>query len=1055
MPSPRASSGPVPPLVHLHVHSGFSRLEGASAPEALAARAAALGMPALALTDRDTLSGAVSFLQACARHGLQAILGAEVTLESGGLGGGEGLAAPPRLILLAPGPGGYAALCRLLSRAHLDHPRGQPRVTVPSLAEEAGHLLALSGGRCGEIAAHILGRRPAMALSAAAAYADLFGRDRFYLELPADRLPGNARLHRDLRALGGHLGLRTLATADVHYATPERAWVSDLLTCVRLRCRLEDLPAERAPGAFNAERHLKSAAEVLEAVGDPGDVARSAEVAARCAPALALGVNRYPRFPLAGLPAEAELRRQVEDGARWRHGPHPRAEVRERLAHELDIIGRLGFCDYFLCVADLARWARAQGIRVAGRGSAADSAVAYVLGITDVDAAGRGHLFERFLSEERAEAPDIDLDFDARQRDRVAEYVVGRYGQGRVCAVGAHNTWCARSAVRELGRALGFPPGELDALSRRIPYYVEAERLRAALQAVPELRALPGARGRLAALATAVGAVSGLPRHHATHTGGLCIAPGRLTDLMPLQRAAKGVVVSQWDKRDVEAAGLLKLDLLSLRTLGAVEDAVRLAPGVGGAVDYERIPEDDRATFARLRRGETVGVFQLESAAQIALQQRLGADRLEDVIASVALVRPGPIQGEMVEPFLRRRLGREAVTFPAPGLESILGRTHGVVIYQEQVIAIATAVAGFSPGEADRLRRVMSHARSPREMEELGGLFVERAKARGMAPEAAGAIFRCLQGYASYGFPEAHAVAFGHTAYRTAYLAEHRPAAYFAGLLNNQPMGFYPVGTLVNELRRRGVAVLGPSVQRSGAAWGQGPDVGARRLRAPLWAVRGVGAPLAGAVVAAREEGGAFRSVADLAARVPALPRDALDALVLSGACDPLAEDGNRWRLLWSLGAVVEGARAGGLGLVEAPPALADFTPREKWRTEVVLLGWSPRGHVMALAREELRLQERGYLRTGQVRCAPDGQALSLAGVPVRPHRPPTKSGKRLVFLGLEDEEGLVEVLVPEEVYLRDAAALFPAAPLLGVDGRVRRRGSGAGVVAARVRALP
>jgi error-prone DNA polymerase len=523
-------------FVHLHVHSAFSWLAGADGAGALAARAAALGQEALALTDTDTLAGAVPFLQACARHGLRAILGAEVTLAGGG-----------RLVLLAPDAGGYAGLCRLLSRAHLDHPRGRPAVEPEVLAQEAPRLLALSGGRDGDVPRLLLGRRPQEALQRARFLAGLFGRERLFLELPADRLPGNRRLLAGLRELGAHLGLRTVAAGDVYYAEKGRAWVADLLCCVRLGCRVDDLVAERAAGAFNGERHLKPAAEVAAAVGDPEAAAAAAEVAAACRTPLQLGRSRHPRFDVeGGLPAAEALRRAVEEGAVRRYGEAGVVAVRPRLEHELRIIAGLGFADYFLCVADVVAFARAHGIRVAGRGSAADSAVAYVLGITDVDAAGRGHLFERFLSEERAEAPDIDLDFDSRRRDEVAAYVVRRYGRERVCAVGAHSTFEARRAVRDLGRALGFPPAELDALAKRIPYYVGAGELREALERVPELRGLPPAsRSRLPVLCRGVEAVAGLPRHPGTHLGGLCITPGPVSDVMPVQRAAK----PEWRRR--------------------------------------------------------------------------------------------------------------------------------------------------------------------------------------------------------------------------------------------------------------------------------------------------------------------------------------------------------------------------------------------------------------------------------------------------------------------------------------------------------------------------
>ncbi len=1015
-------------FVHLHVHGPFSSMDGVSSPTALAAEAARAGMEALALTDRDTLAGAASFLQACRAHNLRAILGADVTLADGG-----------RLILLAPDHHGYAALCRLLTQAHLEHPRGQPAVSRQGLETEGRHLLALSGGRTGPVEQAILSRQMDQALDRATYYRDLFGRDRFFFELPADRLPGNRPLIRMLRELGEHLGVDAVASGDVRYATKGEAWVHDLLVCARLGCDLETVDQERI---FNAERYLKSPAEVLDATGDARACSMTAEVAAYCATPLELGIRRYPDFPHQGDAIE-QLRHEVEAGARWRYG-QPTEKVRQRLRHELDIIAHLGFADYFLCVWDVARWARRSGIRVAGRGSAADSAVAYVLGITDVDAAARGHLFERFLSEERAEAPDIDLDFDARFRDRVAEYVVERYGRQRVAAVAAYNTFGLRSAVRTLGRVLGFPPEELAQVSQRIPYYIPAGELQSALERVPELASLPIARQRLAPLTQATAAVSGLPRHLATHLGGLCITPGPVTDLMPVQRSAKGVIVAQFDKRDLEALGLLKLDLLSLRTLGAVDDAVRLS-----SVDYERIPEDDPETYARLRRGETMGVFQLESPAQRALQVRLGTNQLEDVIASVALVRPGPIKGNMVDPFVHRRRGREPVTYPHPDLEGILQRTFGVVVYQEQVIAIASAIAGFTPGEADRLRRVMSHARSPREMEDIGGLFRQRAIERGVDPAVARDVFACLEGYASYGFPEAHAVAFGMTAYRTAYLATHHPAPYFAGLLNNQPMGFYPVHTLVTELRRRGVSVHGPDIQHSQRQWDMEPTSG---LRAPLTAIRNLPTVFADAVVAEREAHGPYRDLLDLCRRIHG-PLDAFEGLVLAGACDGLNEGGRR-RMLWSLPAHLQLAHTGGLplGLEMGQEGQGDFSVREQWLQEASLLGFSPRGHLMELLREDL--EEHGYLRTGQVRCAPHGLPLWVAGIPVRPHRPPTRSGQRLVFLSLEDEEGLVEVMVPEKVYQDCGPVLFPPAPVLGIDGHVRRRGQGMSLIANRVWAV-
>jgi error-prone DNA polymerase len=986
-------------FVHLHVHGPFSFLDGASEARALAARAAELGMPALALTDHDGLSGAVVFDRACREAGVRPILGAEVTLAGGG-----------HLTLLAPDATGYAHLCRLLTRAHLDHPRGAPAVEPEVLQEHAPHLIGLSGCRRGEVAAAILDGRYAHAEAAARRYAAWFGPGRFFLETPATRLPGDRRLQRGLRELGERLGLDRVATCDVHYARKEDFWLHDLLVCVRERVRLDALHPLRP---FNAENHLQPEEAVREALAeDPAAVDAAAEVAARCGPALPPPGRRLPAVP--------------------------GAEVRVRREAELNLIGELGFADYFLVVWEIVAWARRRGIRAAGRGSAADSVVAYCLGITEVDAFARGLPFERFLSRERAEVPDVDLDFDARRRDEVAAHVEERYGRDRVAAVATYHTFRARSAVRELGRALGLADEECDALARRLPYYVEGGELEAALREVPELRDLGADPRKTGILCRAAAALSGFPRHLGTHLGGLVVTAGPVAEVMPLQRAAKGVVVGQYDKRDCEALGLVKIDLLPLRTLSAVEEAVRAT-----GVDYEGIPPDDARTFRRLRRGETVGAFQLESPAQRALHVRLGAEDLEDVIASVALIRPGPIKGNMVDPFVARRRGREPVEYPLPELEGVLRKTYGVVVFQEQVIELASRVAGFTPGEADRLRRVMSHYRSPRDMEEIGRLFVAKATARGVPEDQARAVFASLRGYASYGFPEAHAAAFGLTAYRTLYLLEHHPAAWYAALLSNQPMGFYPPHTLVNEALRRGIAVLPLDVNRSAAGWTAeaAPGEEGEAIRVGLRQVRGIRSREVEAILSERDRG-PFRSPDDFRRRLAGrVARDTMARLALAGAFDGV--EPHRRRALWRLV-----GRGGG-----AAADLPDFPPAERYLREVEVLGIMARGHVMAYLRP--RLEVRGVLRTDQARSAPDGERIAVAGLAVRPHRPPTRSGRRVVFLSLEDETGLLDAMVPAGVYRRDGAAIFPeGAGVLLAEGRVRRRGQGASLVADRVQRL-
>ncbi|BDG60426.1 DNA polymerase III subunit alpha [Caldinitratiruptor microaerophilus] len=1048
-------------FVHLHCHSPFSFLDGASRIGALIEEAAALGMPAIALTDHDNVSGAVEWQRRAQAAGIRPIQGAELTLEGG-----------HHLTLLATGPEGYRNLNRLLTAAHLgyvpgpgtglphrppdwDERRRSPRCPMEYLERYSSGLIALSGCRRGEIPSLILRGRLAEAEAAARRYLAIFGRGNFYLELQATRLPGDRALHGALRDLGEHLGIPLVATANVHYRLREEFPVHDLLTCVRTRTRLDEVHPERR---LNAENYLKPPAEMIAAFRDyPGATANTLAIAERCEPVLDLGRRRHPAFPVpGGKPAMQYLRELTYAGARRRYG-RVEGEVAARLEHELGIIERLGFADYFLLVWDVCRHAREEGIRYAGRGSAADSVVAYCLEITDVDALRRGLLFERFLSTERAETPDIDVDFDARHRDRVAAYVFERYGADRVAAVATYNTFQARSAVRDLGKAMGLPAGTVDRLARRLPLFAGAGDIERVAACLPELRRSGIPWERLGALVKAAAAVAGLPRHLGTHLGGLVISREPLVAVSPLGWAAKGVPVVQFDKRDVEDLGLIKLDLLSLRTLSAVEDALGHLERAGRPLDYERLPLDDPETYRMLRAGDTVGVFQLESPAQRALQARLGAEHLEDIVASVAIIRPGPIKGNMVEPFLARRHGREPVTYLHPSLEPILRKTYGVVLFQEQVIEIAAAVAGFTPGEADQLRRVMTHARDREEMRTIGQRFVEKAVARGVDPAVAETIFSYIRGYASYGFCEAHAAAFATTAYKTAYLVRHHPAEFFAAVLTNQPMGYYPPRVIVEEAKRRGVAVLPPDVNRSRWEWTveAWPESPAGAMRCGLGQVRGLSRAVADAVIREREAGGPYRSLADLCARTPA-PRDELEALILAGALDSL--NPNRRRLLWELPGTLAAARAAGGGrlpLPGVPPggtaaAVPDFSPWERFVKEYEVLDVMIGRHAMALHRP--RLEARGYRTAAAVRSLETGTPVRVAGLAIRPHRPPTRSGRITVFLSLEDETGFVDVTVWEDVYLRYGHVIFQEPiPPLAVQGRVERRGQGVSVIASQV----
>lgn len=916
-------------------------------------------------------------------------------------------------------------------------------------------MIALSGCRRGEIARRLLWGDRSGALRAAQRYASLFGRENFYIELQNNRLPGGRALNAALREIAQRAGLEWVATQNVHYATPDRFPVYDALTCVRTGTRLPDVHPERR---LNGTNYLTSPQEMAALFpDDPRALQNTLEIARRCRPALPeKPPNRFPAFPTPrGESTIAFLRRLTYQGA-WRRYGRLTPAIRRRLEHELAVIEKLDVADAFLVAWDLVRFAQARGIRHAGRGSAADSAVAYCLGLTEVDSIRRGLLFERFLSLERAQKPDIDLDFEAERRDEVAAYVSRRYGADHVASVCTFQTYRARSALRDLGKVLGFSDEEIGPLAKRFPH-IPADRIPQAIQELPELREsrLPLERYQL--LFELAAQVAGFPRHIGTHLGGLVLSREPLARVAPLERAAKGVTILSVDKDDVEALGLIKLDLLSLRTLSAVGTATRAIQVREPSFRYEAIPLDDRATFQMLGEGETVGVFQLESPAQRALQARLGADSIEDVVASVALIRPGPIQGDMVEPFLRRRRGLEPVTYVDPRLEPILEKTYGVVLYQEQVIEIATVIGGFTPGEADQLRRVMTHYRSHQEMERIGRHFIEKAVARGTPREVAEVIFSYIVGYAGYGFCEAHAAAFADTAYKTAYLVRHYPAEFYAALLSHQPMGFYPPNTLVHEARRRGVAVLPPDINRSEKHC----TVEEGRIRLSLSLVRELGETDVEEILAARASR-PFTSLQDLCRRTR-LTREGLTYLILAGALDRF--DPNRRRLLFSLEEALrhreQPLTPGGSGPAQqrldlAPrgprPEVEDFSPDQRLLLEYEALGLTTQRHILTLLEPELR--RMGVTPARQLRQMEAGQPVRVAGLLIRPHRPPTRSGRTVIFLTLEDPTGLVDATVFEHVYQRDGEAIFGGYPVLVVDGRVAWRGKGVSVEATRVRAF-
>ena len=1015
-------------FVHLHVHSPYSFLDGASSLEALLNQAAEWEMPAVAITDHSNVSAAVEFHKLAQVRGIKPIQGAEITTEDG-----------THLTLLAENNLGYQSLCRIITAGFARGSRHQCLVPWEALQNHAKGLIVLSGCHRSGTAQAILRRDHDRAKAEVLRLVEIFGAGQVYLEMVQNYLPFSKRLLEGIFQLHQELRIPLAATNNVHYLRKEDFPIHDLLVCVRTQTRVQELHPERP---FNGENYFASPEEMKRRFAAfPEAVANTLEIAQRCQPALQLDQNLFPRyFPEEG-PEKANqfLRELTWQGARRRYSSLS-APLKERIEHELSIIEQLDAADYFLAVWDLVQYARKHNIRYAGRGSAADSVVVYCLGITNVDAFSRGLLFERFLSLERAQKPDIDVDFDARYRDQVADYVYKRYGPEKVASVCTFHTYHARSALRDLGRALGYGQAELKRLTNNI-ISVPADGIRSLLHRLPELKHHPLHEKKYAKLLDYCAAINAFPRQIGTHLGGLVVSGEPLTQVTPLQPSAKGVLITQFDKDTIGDLGLIKIDLLSLRTLSAVSDAVQT---LGPRLQYEEIPLDDQATFSRLQRGDTVGIFQLESPAQRSLQSRLQADRFEDIVASVALIRPGPIKGNMVDPYIARRHGREEITYLHPKLEKILAPTYGVVLYQEQVIEIATEIAGFTPGEADHLRKAMTKFRSQAELEDIGREFITRALSQGIERETAELIFSYIVGYAGYGFCEAHAAAFADTAYRTAYLLEHFPAQFYAALLNAQPMGFYPPNTLCVQARSRGIEILPLDINESA------PEFTAQEnsIRIGLKQVKGMKASFLESILEERARG-KFSSVQDFVSRTT-VSRDVAENLVLGGAFDRFSP--NRRALIWELPLYYQNKSSSLFR--EAAPAhsrIADFSPFERWLKEYSVLHLTAQGHVLEFYRPKL---PRTVLTSREAAALKEG-TVQMAGLVIRPHRPPTRSGRTVVFLTLEDEYGLIDVTIFEDVYKKYAKVIY-SEPLLLVTGEISRRDptERASITAAHIQAL-
>jgi error-prone DNA polymerase len=978
------------PYVELHCHSNYSFLDGASHPEELVERAAELGMPALGISDHGGVYGAVKFLNHARRLGIRPVLGSELEVDG------------RHLLLIAKTMRGWSSLTRLLSHAHRDQPKGEARTTLERVSEHRQDLICLTGCRTVD--------EPRLKT-----LQDVFGRENVFVELQNHLRPEDGWLAAGQAELARKCKAQTVATNNVHYHLPQRKPLHDVLVAIKNRMTLEEARHLLKP---NSEYFLKNDQEMRAVLGaHPEALATGYEIAQECDVSLDFKQVRFPGFKVpSGETPFSLLYSLVQAGARERYHPITPAVAR-RLQKELDVIEKTGLAEFFLINWDLMRFAKEKGVPGQGRGSAADSIVAYVLGITRVDPIEHNLLFERFLHEEMTSTPDIDIDFSTEHREQVIQYVYDRYGWERTGMVCNVVTFQPRMAARQVGKALGFPPDVVDKLAKSVDSWFPQSMEETTAQAGFEHLTGSAPWRQFTALCNQV---LNFPRHLSIHVGGMLVTGEPLIDIAPVEPASMpGRVVVQFDKDDVEDLGLIKMDMLGLRTLSVVAECLDLVQEkTGERPDLDRLPLDDPEVYRVCAEADTIGVFQIESRAQMQTLPRTRPKEFNDLVVEVAIIRPGPIQGNAVHPYIRRKQGKEEVTYAHPLLEPILEDTLGVILYQEQILEICIAVAGMTAGQADRFRRAMNRHRSRIEMRSLHEGFIEGCLHNDVPPETAEDLFHAIEGFAAFGFCRSHAAAFARTSYETVWLKLHHPAEYYCGLLNNQPMGFYHPSVLVEDAKRHGTAVLPVDINRSADRCR--PE-GEGAIRLGLNYVKELGEKPRQAIFNERSHG-PFASFDDFQDRMRRNPptAEAIQNLVMVGAFESLgsARRDLLWR--WQEGQRARGRKRGldpqsSLRLNVTPPPLPGLTPIENTRLEYAISELSTGRHLVHYWRD--RLDALGVLDSIQAQKVATGRTVRVGGLVIVRQAPGT--AKKLRFFTIEDELGHVNVTFMPDVYDR------------------------------------
>lgn len=1010
-----------PDYIELHCRSAFSFLRGASLPEQLAEDAPSLGLPAMALLDRDGVYGAPRFFFKAKETGVRAIIGVELTMEDGSI-----------LPLLAKNRAGYQNICKLTTCAHLRSEKGKAAVWWHELPEFAEGLVALTGDDEGPIARAFAAGQNVAAQDRLKRLVETFGREDVYAELQRHHRRGEDRLNTFLITLARQANVNLLATNGVCYARPNGRQILDVFTCIRNHTHLD------AAGLLlsqNSERHLKTAVEMRELFGDlPEAIHNTVRLAERLEFSLDNLGYEFPKYPVPdGETMDHVLRQQVYAGATLRYGARLSEDVRAQLERELNLIGHLGFAGYFLIVGDIVKFCRDNNIMAQGRGSAANSAVCYCLGITAVDPVGCKLLFERFLSESRKSWPDIDIDLPSGdRRERVIQEVYQRYGKHGAAMTANVITFRGRSAAREIGKALNIAPDVLDRFSNLFangdfPHTLD-------LPAQMEKSGLPKDHPRAPAFASLYQAMYALPRHLGQHSGGMIICQGKLDSIVPLENASMpGRVVAQWDKDDCDELGIIKVDLLGLGMMSVLQDAVELCSERGHAIDIAQIPTDDAATYEMMQKADTIGVFQIESRAQMATLPRMKPDCFYDVVIEVAIIRPGPIQGHLMHPYLARRQGKEPVSYYDPALEPVLARTLGVPLFQEQMLKIAMVMADFTGSEAEELRRALSFHRSEEKMNKVKAKLERAMERKNIPPLVAKQVIDAIGSFALYGFPESHAISFAILAYASAWLKTHRAAEFYASLLNNQPMGFYSPATIVKDARRHGIHFKPIDVTISDWNYTIEAD---DTLRIGLRAVEGL-RHAQGQYLLEQRTKRPFESLDDFKRR-SRLHKDELRTLAEVGALNAFAD--HRRAALWEVEKnlpadddlffeIDRTSSSRNFVLNDSP--LPHMSEVERLAADYSGLSLTIGPHPMTFLRPHLENVWRAVdLPNGE-----HGQTIRIAGNVICRQRPGTAKG--FVFISLEDETGVSNAIVTPQLFEKLRLTITQESFLL-IEGRLQ-----------------